>query len=141
MSVLTGNLNASNDIIIGGKISNSYEEVQGVVSSTQNVGGALSSFGIRGLSAYEVAVENGFEGTETEWLESLRNGLNPDESSLTLNAEEEIFSIYGFSSANSGDMAMKGENNKIEWGKPFIPITFEEIDEIFRDIDKGGGNK
>lgn len=26
-----------------------------------------------GLSAYEVAVENGFEGTETEWLESLKS--------------------------------------------------------------------
>ena len=25
-----------------------------------------------GLSAYEVAVDNGFEGSETEWLESLR---------------------------------------------------------------------
>ncbi len=28
--------------------------------------------GDTGLSAYEVAVENGFSGTETEWLESLR---------------------------------------------------------------------
>lgn len=28
--------------------------------------------GIKGASAYEVAVANGFEGTETEWLQSLR---------------------------------------------------------------------
>lgn len=28
---------------------------------------------IRGYSAYEVAVINGFEGTEEEWLASLRN--------------------------------------------------------------------
>lgn len=26
----------------------------------------------RGLSAYEIAVRNGFEGTEEEWLESLK---------------------------------------------------------------------
>lgn len=26
----------------------------------------------RGLSAYEIAVKNGFEGTEEEWLESLK---------------------------------------------------------------------
>lgn len=30
--------------------------------------------GMKGLSAYEVAVENGFEGTEAEWLESLQGG-------------------------------------------------------------------
>ena len=31
-----------------------------------------------GKSAYEIAVENGFEGTEAEWLESLKgqNGSN-----------------------------------------------------------------
>lgn len=29
--------------------------------------------GADGLSAYEVAVENGFEGTEAEWLESLKS--------------------------------------------------------------------
>lgn len=28
--------------------------------------------GIQGLSAYEVAVKNGFKGTEAEWLESLK---------------------------------------------------------------------
>lgn len=30
--------------------------------------------GQRGLSAYEVAVANGFEGSETEWLETLNGG-------------------------------------------------------------------
>ena len=30
--------------------------------------------GIPGKSAYEIAVENGFEGTEEEWLESLKMG-------------------------------------------------------------------
>lgn len=29
------------------------------------------SYGARGKSAYQVAVDNGFEGTEQEWLESL----------------------------------------------------------------------
>lgn len=29
--------------------------------------------GDNGLSAYEIAVKNGFKGTETEWLESLKN--------------------------------------------------------------------
>lgn len=30
------------------------------------------SYGARGKSAYQIAVENGFEGSETEWLESLQ---------------------------------------------------------------------
>lgn len=30
------------------------------------------SYGARGKSAYQVAVDNGFEGTEKEWLESLK---------------------------------------------------------------------
>lgn len=32
----------------------------------------LSGAGVEGKSAYEVAVDNGFEGTESEWLESLK---------------------------------------------------------------------
>ena len=34
--------------------------------------GTLSTSATRGLSAYELAVKNGFKGTETEWLESLK---------------------------------------------------------------------
>lgn len=30
------------------------------------------SYGARGKSAYQVAVDNGFEGTEKEWLDSLK---------------------------------------------------------------------
>ncbi len=32
--------------------------------------------GEQGLSAYEVAVKNGFEGTEQEWLESLTGKID-----------------------------------------------------------------
>lgn len=31
-----------------------------------------------GKSAYEIAVENGFEGTESEWLESLKGPQGPE---------------------------------------------------------------
>lgn len=40
--------------------------------TTRNViVGTLGGELIRGYSAYEIAVQHGFEGTETEWLESL----------------------------------------------------------------------
>lgn len=47
--------------------------------------------GPRGMSAYEVAVENGFEGTEAEWLESLKGetGSLPDvnEEDLSISSD------------------------------------------------------
>lgn len=36
--------------------------------------GETGQNGSPGMSAYEIAVENGFSGTETEWLDSLKNG-------------------------------------------------------------------
>ncbi|MGN0797859.1 MAG: S1C family serine protease [Christensenellales bacterium] len=56
-----------------------------------------------GLSAYEIAVQNGFEGTEAEWLESLKgadgadgvdgsNGLNgADGQSITLDDLRDLY--------------------------------------------------
>ena len=41
--------------------------------------------GIPGKSAYEIAVDNGFEGTEAEWLESLKGrGETPKIREVTL---------------------------------------------------------
>lgn len=40
--------------------------------------GADGADGQNGLSAYEIAVENGFEGTEAEWLESLKGETGAD---------------------------------------------------------------
>ena len=49
--------------------------LQGTINIPQTIKGRVSIpdliKGDRGESAYEVAVRNGFEGTETEWLESL----------------------------------------------------------------------
>lgn len=40
----------------------------------ENLKGTLSGQLVRGYSAYTIAVQNGFEGTEKEWLESLKGG-------------------------------------------------------------------
>ena len=39
--------------------------------------GATGATGVDGKSAYEIALENGFVGSETEWLESLRGETGP----------------------------------------------------------------
>ena len=40
----------------------------------ENLKGTMSGQLVRGYSAYAIAVQNGFEGTEKEWLESLKGG-------------------------------------------------------------------
>lgn len=45
-------------------------EIKGTVSTKGSIKGTLNI--VRGKSAYEVAVKNGFEGTEAEWLVSLK---------------------------------------------------------------------
>lgn len=49
----------------------SYILAKRYVDDTLSGSGAL-----RGKSAYEIAVDNGFEGSEQEWIESLR-GITP----------------------------------------------------------------
>ena len=43
-----------------------------VINGNSGVGFGVGAAGPRGKSAYEIAVENGFVGTELQWLESLR---------------------------------------------------------------------
>lgn len=40
----------------------------------ENLKGTMSGQLVRGYSAYAIAVQNGFQGTEKEWLESLKGG-------------------------------------------------------------------
>ena len=57
--------------------------------------GTLLPTGRDGLSAYEVAKENGFTGTEQEWLESLKGPAGPkgDPYVLTQADKNEIAEI------------------------------------------------
>ena len=47
-------------------------EIKGTIATEGKINGTLNvASGFDGKSAYEIAIENGFEGTEAEWLESL----------------------------------------------------------------------
>lgn len=57
---------------VSGKVGGSYE-LSPALSAQQTVRGSLSRLKtMRGYSAFEVAVINGFRGTVDEWLESLK---------------------------------------------------------------------
>lgn len=47
----------------------------GTLSATTQVTGSIANPIMRGLSAYEIAVQHGFVGTEEEWLDSLGAGV------------------------------------------------------------------
>lgn len=48
-------------------------EIKGTVATAGNVKGSLNVvYGKDGASAYELAVKNGFEGSEADWIESLK---------------------------------------------------------------------
>lgn len=55
----------------------------------------------RGLSAYEVAVKNGFDGTEKEWLASLKGEPGADGDFITVNHKK---SVDGNISVNGTDI-------------------------------------
>lgn len=58
----------------------------------------------RGLSAYEIAVKNGFEGTEKEWLASLKGEPGADGDFITVNHKK---SVDGNISVNATDIYMQ----------------------------------
>ena len=49
-------------------------KITGVLTKEKYITGSIKSGGVGtpGLSAYQIAVLNGFQGTEEEWLESLK---------------------------------------------------------------------
>lgn len=87
MANITGNLPGENALV-------------GTLSTKGSlVGGLGVVYGKDGKSAYEIAVKNGFEGTEEEWLASLKGdkgdqgerGLTP---SVSLRYDEATGGLY-----------------------------------------------
>lgn len=75
--------------------------------------------GLPGLSAYEVAVENGFVGTEVEWLDSLKSPkdrlVSPDESKEVVLGNDGSLtlpngSVIADSTANEGSLTLTPPN-------------------------------
>lgn len=88
-------------------------------------GSAVDVIGIRGQSAYEVAVNNGFKGTEQEWLDSLQGppGVNIDKSGF--------FSLEGDEDGNLWAVFADGDT----------PLTFETDESGNIYVDLGGTNE
>ncbi|MGL5719136.1 collagen-like triple helix repeat-containing protein [Cetobacterium sp.] len=68
---------------------------------------AVASGGGNGLSAYEIAVLNGFNGTEEEWLLSLK-GAKGDKGDTGLKGDKGEQGIQG-AKGDKGDPGLKGD--------------------------------
>ena len=94
----------------------------------ENLKGTMSGQLIRGYSAYAIAVQNGFQGTEKEWLESLKGG----------GTSQEITSIIDTAIANVSETIpivdtdpTEGSINALSSGG-----AFAEFAKLRDDLDK-----
>lgn len=79
--------------------------------------------GPQGASAYEVAVANGFEGTEAEWLESLKGAGG---EGIFFETDETLTLENGVLSVNTTDTAEKDNT---------LPITSAAVHTQIGNID------
>ena len=89
-------------------------ELVGELSQVKSLTGTLSNTCLRGYSAYDVAVQNGFEGTEEEWLDNITNksiAVNGDVIAPVngvINITVEPGTASGSITINGHNVSMKG---------------------------------
>lgn len=72
IDTINGTVNGQSADLVGQLELESTSSLTGTLSTdTPSILGSLLATALRGLSNYELAVRNGFEGTEEEYLESL----------------------------------------------------------------------
>ena len=92
-----------------------------------------------GKSAYEIAVENGFEGTEVEWLESLKGGggSKPKIGEVTLLADawegsdnlyHQVVDIEGVTENSQVDLTPDVEQLAVFYQKDITFVTENETE-------------
>lgn len=107
-------------------------------SSNSNSGGSNGIIGKDGLSAYEIALNNGFVGTEEEWLESLKSSyisMDGDNKRAFLNdvfTEDELEKTYTNMGKNKLMIEIEKKNSIVKV-KDIIP-NFNELSEGIKNI-------
>ena len=101
-----------------------------------------------GKSAYEIAVENGFEGTEEEWLESLKGDVTLTEEDLNDIAEDvkksievptkisELHDDTNDTPVNLATSAMMADRADCDGNGKYIPDTYATKNENSQKLDK-----
>ena len=115
--------------------------LKGTVSGGQSLSGSADKINvIKGESAYQLAVLNGFEGTEAEWLESL-HGRDGKSVNVDTYYETDEGTLVMFSDGTEV-LVRKGEDGKsaYEYAKEKgYDGTEEEFAEMLANAGSGGG--
>lgn len=110
------------------------QEIEGGHSVTITDKNGEETFNVLdGKSAYEVALDNGFEGTEEEWLESLKGGSENVKSTYEyavdggyIGTEEEFTAVFGKLSSSIRLVEKISSDNKFDnTYDEFAMISFE----------------
>ena len=96
--------------------------------------GSGGSTGTAGKSAYEIAVDNGFVGTETEWLESLKGSDGNKGDNGTTPHIDETTKNWFIGDVDTGVLA-KGQDGKD--GKSISTITKDDNNNIIVTFTDG----
>ena len=131
------------DVIMGSVPESN--ELTGTLASEETIKGNLAMVfgkdGENGKSAYEIAIDNGFEGTEAEWLESLKgedgeqgergnsgvyigSGDMPDDCNVQIDPNGEVLEItHETGNSTTKVMSQKGVTDAIDKKTSFIEAT------------------
>ena len=102
-------------------------KMNGYISGTNKMTGNIMETVLKGLSAYEIAVKNGFEGTEVEWLKTLVG------ESIIVEVVKDTKKEYILSFTSSNEQIIT-PNLKPVLEKGSDQLTPEEIEEFTKDI-------
>ncbi len=100
----------------------------GVIAGIPITGGTTTGKWTRGLSAYDIAVQNGFEGTVIEWLESLQ-GSSVTVESIT-NNEDGVVIILADSNGEHEINLPNGREAEFRYSDKAIHVRFSLISVI-----------
>lgn len=122
------------------KLSKTFtgDDVANKVLSTDETGNVVlkngSGTGTAGKSAYEIAIDNGFTGTETEWLESLKGSDGDNGANGTTPHIDETTKNWFIGDTDTGILA-QGTDGKD--GKSIKSITKDKNNNIITTFTDG----
>ena len=122
------------------KLSKTFtgDDVANKVLSTDETGNVVlkngGGTGTAGKSAYEIAIDNGFTGTETEWLESLKGSDGGNGANGTTPHIDETTKNWFIGDTDTGILA-QGTNGKD--GKSIKSITKDKNNNIITTFTDG----
>lgn len=131
------NINTSLD----GKLNKTFtgDDVTNKVLSTDENGNVVlkNSSGTAGKSAYEIAVDNGFVGTETEWLESLKGSEGEKGDNGTTPHIDETTKNWFIGDVDTGILAQGTNGVDGKDGKSISTITKDDSNNLIVTFTDG----